>query len=251
MTSLIILLFLIYMQFHLFQNGVPITTPSYYAQITEDKLKTIFQSETTTNLPLLAERVKNLNETGLILVEKYQNSFVNMLRSCNKSAKELLDLVVTQFSCFRDEATFQGQKVGLYKRAQILIADIWACFEGQDFGEFTDIGSLTMFADYLVPRGLQFLDVIEYSNELQTKLKQGELLPYGSTLEVEIRGCSIWAVELICKQLQQMHEKRMHENGDKVVINAILVDFFLWDYTKAHESEIGDFPMHKTRSIFY
>ena len=215
-------------------------------------MKTIFQSETTTNIPLLTERVKNLNETGLLLVEKYQDTFVNMLRYCNKSAKVLLDMVVTQFSCFRDEATFQNKKVGLYKRAQILIADIWACFEGQDFGEFTDIDLLTMFADYLVPRGLQFLDVIEYSNELQNILKQGKLLPYGSTLEVEIRGCSIWAVELICNELRRMQKENISENGDKVVIiNAILVDFFLWDSTKAREDEIGGFRMHKTRSIFY
>lgn len=38
--------------------------------------------------------------------------------------------------------------VSFYKRAQILIADIWACFEGKTFGEFLDIDSLTMFADY-------------------------------------------------------------------------------------------------------
>ena len=176
-----------------------------------------------------------------------------MLKSCNRSAKALLDLVVGQFSCFRDEATFGDKKVGFYKRAQILIADIWACFEGQGFGKFIDINLLTMFADYLVPCGLQFLNVIEFSNQLQNILKQGKLLPYGSTLEVEIRGCSISAVESICKELRQMHKERICENDgdDKVVINAILVDFFLWDYTKAHEDEIENFPMHKTRSIFY
>ena len=210
----------------------------------------MFQSETTTDIPLLAERVKNLNEAGKLLVDKYQNSFVNMLKYCNKSARVLLDLVVTQFSCFRDEATFQDRKVGLYKRAQILIADIWACFEGKYFGEFVDVNSVTMFADYLVPRVLQFLDVIEYSNELQNTIKRGKLLPYGSALEVEIRGCSIWAVEQICEELRRMQKETICEN-DGVVINAILVDFFLWDYTKAHEDEVREFPMHKTRSIFY
>lgn len=214
-------------------------------------MKLVLKSETATDIPLLKERVKNLNETGLILVEKYQNSFVNMLKSSNKSAKCLLDMVVNQFTCFCDVASFQQRKVGLYKRAQILIADIWACFEGQGLGEFSDIYFLTMFADYLVPRGLQFLGVIQYSNELQDRLKQGEVLPYGSSFEVEIRGCSIWAVELICKELQSMQNKRISGNCDRVVINPILVDFYLWDYTKENEEKIGDFPMHKTRSIFY
>ena len=133
---------------------------------------------------------------------------------------------------------------------QILIADIWACFEGKYFGEFVDINSLTMFADYLVPRGLQFLDVIEYSNELRNTIKRGELLPYGSALEVEIRGCSIWAAVRICEELRRMQKETICEN-DGIVINAILVDFFLWEYTKAREDEIGEFPTHKTRSIFY
>ena len=184
-------------------------------------------------------------------MEKYQNSFVNMLKYCNKSAGVLLNLVVTQFSCFCDEVTFQNRKMGFYKRAQILIADIWACFEGKEFGEFVDVDSLTMFPDYLVPRGLQFLDVIEYSKELQNTIKHDQLLPYGSTLEVEIRGCSIWAVELICKELRKMQKENIREKEDIVVINAILVDFFLWDYTKSHEDELEGFPMHKTRSIFY
>ena len=38
--------------------------------------------------------------------------------------------------------------VSFYKRAQILIADIWSCFEGKSYGEFNDINTITMFADY-------------------------------------------------------------------------------------------------------
>lgn len=38
--------------------------------------------------------------------------------------------------------------VAIYKRAQILIADIWSSFRGTGFGEFHDIDTITMFADY-------------------------------------------------------------------------------------------------------
>lgn len=38
------------------------------------------------------------------------------------------------------------------KRPQILIADSWACFNGQSYGEFHDIDQITMFADYRVPQ---------------------------------------------------------------------------------------------------
>jgi hypothetical protein len=38
--------------------------------------------------------------------------------------------------------------VSLHKRAQILIGDIWACFQGEGLGAFDDIDTITMFADY-------------------------------------------------------------------------------------------------------
>lgn len=38
--------------------------------------------------------------------------------------------------------------VSFYKRAQILIGDLWSCFEGEGYGSFYDIDSLSMFADY-------------------------------------------------------------------------------------------------------
>ena len=38
--------------------------------------------------------------------------------------------------------------VALYKRAQILIADLWLCFDGEGLGQFDDIDTVTMFADY-------------------------------------------------------------------------------------------------------
>lgn len=39
-----------------------------------------------------------------------------------------------------------------HKRVQILVADLWACFEGQGHGKFDDIDHITMFADYRVPQ---------------------------------------------------------------------------------------------------
>lgn len=55
------------------------------------------------------------------------------------------------FSCFRDETIYNGRRIRLYKRAQILVADLWACFNGEDFGEFHDIDKITMFAGMLRP----------------------------------------------------------------------------------------------------
>jgi len=34
-------------------------------------------------------------------------------------------------------------------------------------------------------------------------------------------------------------------------LNAIMIDFFLWDYAKANSDAMAHIPIHKTSSIFY
>lgn len=238
------------------EEGIPLITPSHYGAITTKELEYIFRSETATAIPLLEERAKNLNEVGTILANKYQNSFANVISECNGSAKELLWLITSTFKCFRDESDFHGTKVSFYKRAQILISDIWACFEGKTWGYFSDISFLTMFADYKVPQSLLHLNVLKYSNTLMQKLKRGELIPSGDQLELEIRGNSIWAVELIYQELlknsQEDKEMCLLSSGERnAVFNSVIIDFYLWDFAKEKLDGITELPCHKTRTIFY
>ena len=58
----------------------------------------------------------------------------------------------------------KGRLVHFYKRAQILVADLWAAFGCQTadnghFASFVDVGKLTMFADYRVPQILRHVGV--------------------------------------------------------------------------------------------
>lgn len=55
---------------------------------------------------------------------------------------------MASFPCYDDRTTFAGEEVVIRKRAQILVAETWAAFEGEGPGQFRDIGDLTMFADY-------------------------------------------------------------------------------------------------------
>src|SRR6218665_56305 len=63
--------------------------------------------------------------------------------------------------------------VAIYKRAQILVADIWACCGGQGIGTFTDIDTLTAFADYRIPQALVWFGVLQYSEHLMELLHAG------------------------------------------------------------------------------
>lgn len=73
-------------------------------------------------------------------------SVVRVIKKADHSAGKLVNLLAKHFPCFRDEARFDGRKVRFLKRAQIFVADLWAALNGTGYGDFHDIGHLTMFA---------------------------------------------------------------------------------------------------------
>jgi len=114
-----------------------------------------------------------------------------------------VNLLAEHFPCFRDEGTFERKKVRFLKRAQIFVADLWAAFEGEGYGEFNDIDKITMFAgrfpksdslneanplDYRVPQMLHTLGVISYCPPLEARMKRQEIIPSGHSWELQIRG---------------------------------------------------------------
>lgn len=132
-------------------EGIDITNPQFYGKLTHDTLLQILRADDpTVQCPLLDERINCLHEVAAKLLTSYDGSFENCIRKANRSAQALVQLVVEDFPCFRDEAFFAGQRVSIYKRAQILIGDIWSCYRGQGLGQFDDIETVTMFADYRV-----------------------------------------------------------------------------------------------------
>ncbi|KPI38196.1 uncharacterized protein AB675_1017 [Cyphellophora attinorum] len=159
----------------------------------------IFRSATNEPMPLYAERVH-------LLRTAFDLDPLALINEANHSAARLVNLLTSDFpNHFSDTDTFANRTVSLHKRAQILVADLWACFRGQCFGNFDDIGTaLTMFADYRVPQMLQRLGVLRYSPRLETKIRRKEIFESGEDLEVEIRGCSVWAVELLRREIVRL-----------------------------------------------
>ncbi|KAK4893675.1 hypothetical protein LTR27_007922 [Elasticomyces elasticus] len=175
-------------------------------------------------------------------------SVVRLIEEANQSAGKLVNLLAKHFPCFRDETRFDGRKVRLLKRAQIFVADLWAAFNGTGYGEFNDIDNLTMFADYRVPQMLHSLGVLSYSPTLLYRLRDRKDIPTGHSWEVQLRGCSIWAVELIRQDIVREHSEAEGK------VNAVLIDFFLYDLAKEREKGVGgalETPHHRTRSIWY
>ncbi|KAI8577001.1 hypothetical protein K450DRAFT_274173 [Umbelopsis ramanniana AG] len=229
------------------QEGYPILKPQWWAKdASDDVLLHVFRSDTEEQMPMVKERIRVMREDGGALLKYYDGTFINCIKEANGSAMKLLQIITRHFKSFNDEHTFHLRKVQIFKRAQILIADIWACFDGQGLGYFEDIDQITMFADYRVPQALYHLGCLEYSKDLIQKLRDHQNFPSGCSEEVEIRGNSIWAVELLRQRIQHM----IDEQNSDMKVNAILLDFYIWDYAKEIQGTV-DIPTHRTRSVYY
>ncbi|KAI9139097.1 hypothetical protein BKA69DRAFT_1176863 [Paraphysoderma sedebokerense] len=232
-------------------EGVPITSPQYMCSASEEELENVFRSDTSTKISFLQERISAIKHAGKVLCEKFDGSFVNCIKQTNKSCQRLIDTVVENFPTFRDEYEFCDRKVYIYKRVQILVADLWACFEGQSYGGFHDIATITMFADYRVPQALLHFNLLSYSPTLYTHLTSHTPIPAGHPYEIEIRGNSIWSIELVKNRMIKLIENGDIQGVKKEELNAILIDFFVWDYAKRHSEELEKIPIHRTRTMFY
>ncbi|KAK3416532.1 hypothetical protein EUGRSUZ_H02297 [Eucalyptus grandis] len=189
-------------------------------------------------LPLEDERLRLLHEVGHELERSFNGKASNLVKSCGKSAGKLVALVARHFPGFRDHSVYKGHQVFLYKRAQIFAADLWGAFKGQGYGEFHDIGSVTIFADYIVPAVLRQLGVLKYSSALMNTIEANNEIVSGTEEEVELRACSVYAVE-------KMRELMSRKLGKQVL--SVELDLWLWSCGIQSPS----LRHHRTLSMYY
>ncbi|XP_050536222.1 queuosine salvage protein isoform X2 [Daktulosphaira vitifoliae] len=229
------------------EKGINLTDMKICKNLTKEQFYEILLGDDGTTLPLLEERYLCLQQSAEVLLKKYNGDFKNCIVKANQSAQKLLEIISANFPYFRDESIYNNEKVLIYKRAQILIADIWSSFGGTSLGTFHDIDSITMFADYRVPQVLLYYEVLEYSKKLKDKLINGTLLLHGHPEEVEIRAASIVAVDFIVFEIKQLLVK---SNSTKIC-NSIMVDTYLWGFRRENAAMLENTPYHKTLNIFY
>lgn len=126
----------------------------------------------------------------------------------------------------------------MYKRAQIFVADLWGAFKGQNYGEFHDIKSITIFADYIVPAVLRELGILKYGSNLSCSIDSSSEIVPGSEEEVEIRACSVYAVE----KMRELINKKF---GKQLL--SIDIDLWLWSCGVQNMA----LSHHRTLSIYY
>ncbi|HET7037539.1 MAG TPA: queuosine salvage family protein [Thermomicrobiaceae bacterium] len=218
-------------------QGVPLDDAAFLAEIDAARLGEILAGEHP--IPLLEERAANLREVGRVLLARYGGLFSRAIAASGPSAVGLVELVVRDFPSFRDVANYHGVEVRFYKRAQILVSDLYGAFAGTGLGAFPDIGRLTAFADYKVPQVLEHLGVLVYTPALAERIARLEELPAGGAGEVEIRAATICSIERLRRALANRGRR----------LAAFEIDWALWSLGQQLPGSAR--PYHRTRTIFY
>lgn len=222
-------------------QGIPVLDGRYLAEVTRLELAEIFSGNS--EMPMLDEKLEVLNNVGKILAERYDGSFHNFLETCSPrlfdAGKGLVDRLITEFPRFDDTSSYRGYEIQFHKLAQLAYWGLYAGFRKKGGFRIDDIGSMTAFADYIVPVALRVMGILVYTPELDEKIRSHELIPRDSDEEIEIRSHMLYATALLTEDINARRPVEL-----QVIIPQ--VDARLWSsYHATH------WPHHLTRTIMY
>jgi hypothetical protein len=139
---------------------------------------------------LMTHYAAALNDVGERVSANHGGRFEAVVEAAQGSALALAD-VLAEWRAFADVSTYEDRPVPFFKRAQIAAADL----DRMGVAELHDLNGLTAFADNLVPHVLRVDGLLRLDPSLEAKIEAGELLEHGSPAEVELRACTVHAIE--------------------------------------------------------
>ncbi len=214
-----------------------IADADFLARITPQELADILRGVGT--IPMFTERWRHVRELGTGLKNLWAGEAARFVECADHDAARLAQMVADNFASFNDSTIYDYREVRLFKRAQIVVTDIWGAFNRQDWGEFSNIGDLTAFADYKLPQILRAWKILRYAPALARRVDAQLELAQGSPEEIEIRAATLWAVEFLRAALNA----RGHE------LMSIQVDWILWQASQGKFD--GMKPYHRVRTVYY
>ncbi len=222
-------------------SGIPFFSGEYLANLTRENLAGIFSG--TIEMPMLDERVIIFREVGRVLLEKYDGFYHNFVRSCSPrlydNGNGLLERLIVEFPRFNDVSDYHGNKVQLFKLAQLGIWGMHLALSPRGNWKLEDAENLTAFADYIVPVGLRVMGIFEYVPELEKQINELVEVKRDSDAEIELRASSIY---VIARLTEEINKRR----SGMVPLLMPQVDFRFWKtYHATH------WPHHLTKTIMY
>ncbi|MEK7560569.1 MAG: queuosine salvage family protein [Patescibacteria group bacterium] len=225
------------------RSNARILNARYLADMPYRDAKEFFMGVGGIPIPMECERLVNLCETGVVLLQYFDGHFRSILEEARYDAIALVRLLRFYFSSFNDQAMLYNERDGMavctivpfLKRAQICAYNLSDLAEHFPLFNIINTDQLTAFADYRIPQILRALGMIVYSDKLAAKVGRGALLKPGSREEIEIRSATVWGVELIRQNIPHH--------------TAAQIDNALWMICRDRSAAI--LPHHRTRTIFY
>lgn len=218
------------------EEGIPILDGSYLASLSEEQTRELFRGEP--EIQLLKERQVMLNKIGSVLETKYKGHFHNFFSSVDKTAINLIQQLAEEFAGFDDFASYKGQRVYFYKKAQLVVNDIYSNILGVDSG-IVGVDQLLGTADYKIPAILRQHGILEYTPDLAERIDNRVEIPEKSEEEIEIRASQLVAV----KQISDLLKPKYYQ------ITPPLIQDILWLSTQKAGSLHK--PYHHTKTIYY
>ena len=167
---------------------------------------------------LMSLYAQALRQLGAFLGER---TAIDVVKSAGGSAERLARITSGAMSMWNDR--------GFYKRAQILASDL--ALGG--VARFSDLDTLTIFADNLVPHVLRCDGVLVYDEALAAHIDAEELLT-NAEQEREIRACAVHACSAIAARLE---------------VPEPTLDMWLWN--RGQDPLYKARPRHRSRTVFY
>lgn len=149
-------------------------------------------------IPLLKERYNCLVEMNSYL-DSIGRDFYDEIKDI-KVDIELLDYIVSNFSYFKDESTYEGEIIYFYKRAQLIVSDILHVRKMLENIQ-VDYSNLLGCADYKIPQVMNSLGMLDYDYNLEYKLATRVEIEEGDPMEVEIRANDLVVIDYIYEKL--------------------------------------------------
>lgn len=203
-------------------------------------------------LPLAIQLHSSIQEFGSVLKRLgFANPgeyLTDRLEAGNYSAVKLVAHLVQEFPLtFNDCYVVNDQEVFLYKKAQLVVSEIFMRFgypsssldSPDEYLQLhnkiqllsRDIDDLTAFVDNVVVAVLRLSGILLANEELSAKIEQGQYIEKGSVEEIGLRSKALEATELIVDCVNRSH-------GTKV-LNAQRLCNWMWGC-------VGKYPENRT-----
>lgn len=214
-----------------YQQDVKLFEAPFMSAATVDNLRPYFMgfdgAGNEIEIPLLQERVQVMNELGKILLTKWKGSFHHVLLAAKGRAlnhgEGFVEILVQDFPRYRDEYLYQGEKVGIYKLAQLSVFALQSALSSKLHPLFSDCHRLTLCADYQIPRCLHAMGILHYHPLLEETIQKQQCIPKDSAFEIELRMATLYVGSLLKDKINAIRLSR-----SDCVITSQELDYLLW-----------------------